>query len=126
MSFHHIFKVLVVAAEIAERTPMRLHGAAILRQLREKHSVNVTLVTNTRDALTEVERDASVATVLVEWGDAASAIDAGKIVARMREIGLEAPVFVIVSNRDDLPAVRQLLTEEITGFILTDEDTPEF
>ncbi len=44
----------------------------------------------------------------------------------MVEIGLEAPVFVVVSNRADLPDVQQILTEDIAGFILADEDTPEF
>jgi ornithine decarboxylase len=105
---------------------MRRQGAAILRHLRKDHKLNIELVSNTRDALTEIERDASVATLLIEWGDEESTIDTRRIIERMGEIGLEAPAFVVISNRDDLPAVRQLLTIEIAGFILTDEDTPDF
>jgi ornithine decarboxylase len=125
-SFHRIYKILVVADQIATRTPMRLHGAAILRELRDRHNLRLSVVTNTRDGLTEIERDASVAALLVEWGEEGSSIDTRAIVRRMADIGLEAPVFVVVSNRDDLPAVRKLLTEEIAGFILADEDTPDF
>lgn len=126
MPFHDIYKVLVVADDIAGRAPMRLHGAAILDSLRTRHHLNITLVRNTQDALTEIEHDASVATVLVEWGEESSAIDTRRIVARMKEIGLEAPVFAVVCNRGELPAVTRLLTEQIDGFILTDEDTPDF
>lgn len=126
MLFRDIYKVLVVADEVGKRTPMRLHGEAVLQQLRDVHHIKVDIVRNTEDALTEVERDASVATVLVEWGDENSAIDTRRIIARMQDIGLEAPVFVVVFNRDDIPAVRGLLSEEIAGFILTDEDTPDF
>ncbi len=127
MSLSDVYKVLVVADQIATRTPMRLHGAAILAQLRDEQHLQVAMVQNTQDALTEIEHDASSATVLVEWGtDANGGIDTRRIVKRMGEIGLEAPVFVVVSNRADLPAVQEILTENITGFILTDEDTPEF
>ena len=126
MSFHGIYKVLVVADEIASRTPMRLHGRAILECLRTQHHLNVALVSSTEDALTEIERDASVATVLAEWGDQTGRIDTRRLVRRMRDIGLDAPVFVVVSTRKDLPAVTQLLTERVDGFILTDEDTPDF
>jgi hypothetical protein len=31
-----------------------------------------------------------------------------------------------VPDRNDIPTIRQLLREEVTGFILTDEDTPDF
>lgn len=126
MSFHEIYKVLVVADEVATRTPMRLHGAAILRELRERHNLKISIVSNTQDALTEIERDASTATVLVEWGDEASTINTRRIIDRLAQVGLEVPVFVVVSNRDDLPRVQQLLTAELAGFILTDEDTPDF
>jgi ornithine decarboxylase len=126
MQFHQIYKVLVVADEVGTRTPMRLHGAAILNELRERHNLRISMVRSTQDALTEVERDASVATVLVEWGDEAGTVDTRRIIEKMAEIGLEAPVFVVVSNREDLPAVRSLLTEKIAGFILCDEDTPDF
>jgi ornithine decarboxylase len=125
-SFQKIYKILVVADQIATRTPMRLHGSAILRELRDRHSLRISMVSNTQDALTEIERDASVATVLAEWGADGAPIDTRRIMRRMVEIGLEAPVFVVVSNRGDLPAVQQLLTEEIAGFVLADEDTPEF
>ena len=126
MLFRDIYKVLVIADEVRKRAPMRRHGQAILQQLSDVHHIKVDIVHSTEDALTEVERDASVATVLVEWGDASSTIDTRKIIARMRDIGLEAPVFVVVFNRDDIPAVRALLSEEIAGFILTDEDTADF
>ncbi len=126
MTFHHVYKVLVVADGIAERAPMRLRGAAILQHLRQDHQLRVDIVRNTRDALTELERDASVATALIEWGDESSTIDTRRIVERMAEIGLEAPIFVVVSDRGDLPAVRSLLAQHIAGFILTDEDTPDF
>lgn len=126
MSFRKIYKVLAVADQIATRTPMRLHGAAILAQLRDEQHLEVLLVQNTQDALTEIDHDASVATVLVEWGNETSSIDTRRIARRMVEIGLEAPVFVVVSNRADLPDVQQILTEDIAGFILADEDTPEF
>jgi ornithine decarboxylase len=125
-AFHKIYKVLVVADQIATRTPMRLHGAAILRELRDQHSLRISMVANTHDALTEIERDASVAAVLAEWGEGEATIDTRRIMQRMNEIGLEAPVFVVVSNRGDLPAVTRLLTEKIAGFILADEDTPDF
>ena len=125
MLFRDIYKVLVIADEVRKRAPMRLHGQAILQQLSDVHHIKVDIVHSTEDALTEVERDASVATVLVEWGDENSTIHTRKIIARMRDIGLEAPVFVVVFNRDDIPAVRALLGEEIAGFILTDEDTAD-
>ncbi len=47
---------------------MRLHGAAILAQLRDEQHLEVLLVQNTQDALTEIDHDASVATVLVGVG----------------------------------------------------------
>jgi len=126
MLFRNIYKVLIIADSTEDRSPMRLHGEAMIRHLRDEHNLNVDLVHNTRDALTEIERDASVATVLVEWGDGDSTIDTRKIIAKMKDIGLEAPVFVVVFNRDDIPEVRELLTEEISGFLLADEDTPDF
>ena len=126
MLYRDIYKVLVVADEIAARTPMRLHGAAILNCLRESHGLNVSIVRNTQDALTEVERDASVATVLLEWSSRLEPIDAVRVVNRMAEIGLEAPAFLVVSNRSDLPGAQGMLTHPIAGFILTDEDTPDF
>jgi len=126
MLFRKIYKILVVADASKERAPMRRKGEAILRHLREDHNVNVDRVNNTADALTEIESDASVATVLVEWGDENNVIDTRKIIARMKDIGLEAPVFVVISDRGDIPVVRSMLTEEITGFILADEDTSDF
>ena len=47
MPFRNIYKVLVVADQIATRTPMRLHGAAILAQLRDEQHLEVTMVQNT-------------------------------------------------------------------------------
>lgn len=126
MLFRNIYKVLVIADKIIESRPMRLHGEEIIRHLRDDHNLKVDIVHNTQDALTQVERDASVATVLVEWGDKSSSIDTGKVIEKMKDVGLEAPVFVVVSNREHLPDVRQVLQEEITGFILADEDTPDF
>ena len=126
MMFRDIYKVLIIADTTQERRPMRLHGQAVIEHLEDEHHLNVELVTNTRDALTEIERDASVGTVLVEWGDENDPIDSRKIIAKMKDIGLEAPIFVVVFDRDDIPAVRELLTEEIAGFLLADEDTPDF
>ena len=126
MQFRDIYKTLVIVDTTKERTPMRRQGEAIIRHLRDDHSLKVDMVHNTQDALTEIEQDASVAALLVEWGDENSIIDTRKIIARMKDIGLEAPVFIVLSDRGDIPAVRSMLTEEITGFILADEDTPDF
>lgn len=126
MLFRDIYKVLIIADTTQERRPMRLHGQAVIEHLEGEHHLNVDIVTNTRDALTEIERDASVGTVLVEWGDENDPIDTRRIIAKMKDIGLDAPIFVVVFDRDDIPAVRELLTEEIAGFLLADEDTPDF
>jgi len=126
MMFRDIYKVLIIADTAQERRPMRLHGQAVIEHLEDEHHLNVDIVTNTRDALTEIERDASVGTVLVEWGDENDPIDTRKIIAKMKDIGLEAPTFVVVFDRDDIPEVRELLTEDIAGFLLADEDTPDF
>jgi hypothetical protein len=118
--------VLVVADKIGERRPLRRHGEAIIRHLCDDHNLKVDVVHDTQDALTEIEQDASVAAVLVEWGDENATIDTRKVIAKMQDIGLEAPVFIVLSDRGDIPAVRSILTQEITGFILADEDTPDF
>jgi ornithine decarboxylase len=124
--FRDIYKILIIAQEQGQHTPMRRQGEAIVRKLIDTHKIKVDIVRNTHDALTEVERDASVGTVLIEWGDKGEVIDTRAVIARMRDIGLEAPVWVVVFNRSDIPTIRDLLREEITGFILTDEDTPDF
>ncbi len=126
MLFRNIYKILIVSDSSQERRPMQLHGQAVIERLEDEHNLKVARVTNTRDALTEIEHDASVGTVLVEWGGEDDAIDTRRIIAKMKDIGLEAPIFVVVFDRDDIPAVRGLLTEEIAGFILADEDTPSF
>ncbi len=126
MMFRDIYKVLVVSREVTRHAPMRRQGEAILSRLREEHGLRVDVVESTAEALCEVEHDASVATVLLEWGDSDDAIDAGAVIAKMRDIGLEAPVFIVVSDRGDIAAVQSLLIEEIAGFILADEDTPDF
>ena len=126
MLFRDIYKILIVAEPQGADTPMRRNGEAIVRHLIDTHHIKVDIVRNTRDALTDIERDASVATVLIEWGKKGDGIDTVAIIARMRDIGLEAPVFIVVFNRDDIAAIRQLLRDEVTGFILIDEDTPDF
>ncbi len=126
MLFKDIYKVLVVSDDMATCAPLQRQGAEIVRHLCDEHGLRVDIANNTRDALTEIERDASVATVLLEWGDGGDNIDAGRIIVRMAEIGLEAPVFVVVADREDLPAASALLTEKIAGVILADEDTPDF
>ena len=73
MLFRNIYKVLVVADKIGERRPLRRHGEAIIRHLRDEHNLKVDVVHDTQDALTEIEQDASVAAVLVEWGDVGAA-----------------------------------------------------
>jgi ornithine decarboxylase len=126
MLFRDIYKILIVAEPQGKDTPMRRQGEAIVRHLIDMHRVKVDIVRSTKDALTEVERDASVGTLLIEWGDKGEAIDTQAVIAKMKDIGLEAPVFIVVFDRNDIPQIRQLLKEEVTGFILTDEDTPDF
>src|SRR6476659_4469403 len=99
MEFQKLYKVLIAAASPEAQTPMRRHGAAIIRHLREDCNLEVSLVGSTADAISEIESDASVATALLEWGDETGGIDTHQVLFRMREIGLEAPVFVVVSNR---------------------------
>ena len=113
MLFRDIYKILIVAEPQGADTPMRRNGEAIVRHLIDTHHIKVDIVRNTRDALTDIERDASVATVLIEWGKKGDGIDTVAIIARMRDIGLEAPVFIVVFNRDDIAAIRQLLRDEV-------------
>ena len=41
MLFRNIYKVLVIADKISERRPMRRNGEAIIRRLRDDHSLRV-------------------------------------------------------------------------------------
>ena len=126
MLFRDIYKILIVAQQQGPHTPMRRQGEAIVRKLIDTHKIRVDIVRNTADALTEVERDSSVGTVLIEWGDKGDAIDTRAVIAKIRDIGLDAPVWVVVFSRNDIQTIRDLLRDEVTGFILTDEDTPDF
>jgi hypothetical protein len=56
---------------------MRRQGEAIVRHLTTCIASRSTS-SATRRTLTEVERDASVGTVLIEWGDKGEAIDTAR------------------------------------------------
>ncbi len=126
MLFRDVYKVLVVADTLRNEGPLHRQGKAILDHLRDGHRLRVDGATTTADALTIIERDASVGTVLIEWSHNAVSIDARKLIARMHHIGLEAPIFIVVANRDQLQEAQPLINERIAGFILADEDTPDF
>ena len=127
MAYRDMFTVLVVDSRIKRSRSLNDAFERILGCLRDRHHLHTDLIGTTNDAVIRLRNDASVACVLLEWGGkGGDSIDGKRVVETLEDIGLEAPVFLVVAA-DDLERHRQgLLVGTVRGLIYPEEDTPDF
>jgi len=126
MTYKDMFTVLVVDSRIKHSRSLSDAFERILGHLRDDHHLRTDLIGTTKDAVIRLRNDASVACVLLEWGDKGAGIDGKRVVETLEDVGLEAPVFLVVAA-DELEQHRQgLLVGTVRGLIYPEEDTPDF
>jgi ornithine decarboxylase len=126
MTYKDMFTILVVDSRIKRSRSLSDAFERILGHLRDDHHLRTDLIGTTEDAVIRLRNDASVACVLLEWGGKGAGIDGKRVVETLEEVGLEAPVFLVVSA-DELEQPRQgLLVGTVRGLIYPEEDTPDF
>ena len=126
MRYKDMFTVLVVDSRIKRSRSLNDAFERILGNLRDVHHLRTDLIGTTEDAIVRLRNDASVACVLLEWGRKGAGIDGKRVVETLEDIGLEAPVFLVVAH-DQLERHGQgLLVGLVRGLIYPEEDTPDF
>ena len=126
MTYKSMFTVLVVDSRITHSRSLGDAFERILGHLRDDHHVRTDHLDTTKDAVIRLRNDASVACVLLEWGSKGAGIDGKQIVETLEDVGLEAPVFLVVAADDLLQQRRGLLLGTVRGLIYPEEDTPDF
>jgi ornithine decarboxylase len=126
MAYKDMFTVLVVDSRIKRSRSLDEAFERILGNLRDVHHLRTDLIGTTEDAVVRLRNDASVACVLLEWGGKGDSINGKLIVETLEDVGLEAPVFLVVAH-DQLGRHEQgLLVGMVRGLIYPEEDTPDF
>ena len=126
MRYKDMFTVLVVDSRIKRSRSLNDAFERILGNLRDVHHLRTDLIGTTEDAIVRLRNDASIACVLLEWGRKGAGIDGKRVVETLEDIGLEAPVFLVVAH-DQLERHGQgLLVGMVRGLIYPEEDTPDF
>ncbi len=127
MAYKDMFTVLVVDSRIKRSRSLNDAFERILGCLRDRHHLRTDLIGTTHDAVVRLRNDASVACLLLEWGDkGGDSIDGQRVVQTLEDVGLDIPVFLVVAA-DDLERHHQgLLVGVVRGWIYPEEDTPDF
>jgi arginine/lysine/ornithine decarboxylase len=128
-----MFTVLVVDSRLERSQSLRDAFTRILEHLRDDHHLRTVALHTTDDAVIRLRNDASVACVLLEWGEKDDGIDGRRVVETLEDVGLEAPVFLVVPA-DELArqhrlrdaADEGLVVKAVRGLICPEEDTPDF
>ena len=126
MTYKDMFTVLVVDSRIKHSRSLSDAFERILGNLRDVHHLRTDLIGTTQDAIIRLRNDASVACVLLEWGDEGAGINGKRVVETLEDVGLEAPVFLLVSADDLVRHQQGLLVGTVRGLIYPEEDTPDF
>src|SRR5215469_9716077 len=126
MTYKDMFTVLVVDSRIKHSRSLSDAFERILGNLRDVHHLRTDLIGTTEDAVIRLRNDASIGCLLLEWGGKGDSIDGKRIVETLEEIGLEAPVFLVVAGDDLVRHHQGLLADTVRGLIYPEEDTPDF
>jgi ornithine decarboxylase len=126
MAYKDMFTVLVVDSRIKRSRSLNDAFERILGYLRDVHHLRTDLIGTTEDAIIRLRNDASVGCVLLEWGGKGAGIDGKRVVDTLADIGLEAPVFLVVPADDLVRHQKGLLIGVVRGLIYPEEDTPDF
>ena len=81
MAYKDMFTVLVVDSRIERSQSLRDAFERILGHLRDDHHLRTDVFGTTRDAVTRLRNDASVACLLLEWDGKTGGIDGQRVVA---------------------------------------------
>ena len=126
MAYKDMFTVLVVDSRIERSQSLRDAFERILGHLRDDHHLRTDVLGTTRDAVTRLRNDASVACLLLEWDGKTGGIDGQRVVAAIEDIGLEIPVFLLAPGDDLAREQHGLLADAVRGLIYPEEDAPDF
>ena len=126
MAYKDMFTVLVVDSRIERSQSLRDAFGRILGHLRDDHHLHTDVLGTTRDAVTRLRNDASVACLLLEGDGKTGGIDRQRVVAAIEDIGLEIPVFLLASGDDLGREQHGLLADAVRGLIYPEEDAPDF
>jgi arginine/lysine/ornithine decarboxylase len=126
MAYKDMFTVLVVDSRIKRSRSLNDAFERILGYLRDVHHLHTDLIGTTGDAIIRLRNDASVGCLLLEWGGKNAGIDGQRVVDTLADIGLEAPVFLVVAADDLVRHQKGLLVDAVRGLIYPEEDTPDF
>ena len=89
--------------------------------LRDDHHLCTDVLGATRDAVTRLRNDDSVACLLLEWDGKTGGIDGQRVVAAIEDIGLEIPVFLLAPGDDLGREQHGLLADAVRGLIYREE-----
>ena len=126
MAYKDLFTVLIVDSRIERSKSLSDAFERVLQQLRDDHHLRTDVLSTTEDAVSRIHSDASVACLLLEWGTAHGGIDGRRVVEALEDVGLEIPVFLVVTAGDLARERRGLLMGQVRGFVFPEEDTPDF
>jgi ornithine decarboxylase len=104
-----------------------LEGVRVQQIITEVERLGFEVVKARRieDAEIEVQTDAAIGCVLVDWGKGSKGSDATALINLMRRRGLEMPIVILVRGErfEDIPVD---VLDYIDGYVFLAEETPEF
>lgn len=124
MRFETMFRFLLAIEASQLSSTEKRHLDEIESSLTKKE-VNITRAQDLDDALEAVIADAATGCILVEWGASEAFGCVEEFISRIRNRGLEMPIFLF-ARRHQFQEISAETLRHVSGYVFAGEDTPEF
>lgn len=124
MPFEKMFRFLLAVESSQLNNTEKQHLDEITNALRAR-SVSITSVVDLADAMESVIADAATGCILVEWGASEAFGNVDDFIKKVRDRGLEMPIFLLARRHQFQDITAQTL-RHVSGYVFAGEDTPEF
>lgn len=124
MRFEEMFRLLLVvdAKEMSQTETRHLTGITETLSARD---ITITQVADLEDAFEAVIADPAIGCMLVEWGSGQAFGDVETFIDKVRNRGLEMPIFLLV-RRHQFQDIQARALRHVAGYVFAGEDTPDF
>ena len=124
MSFETRFRVLICSSILHADSQEAVHLREISTELQHL-GFGLVEAASVGDAELAIQSDAALGCLLFEWGNGDWQQEISALITKVRDRGVEAPVFVLV-RRHLLSEIPSNILENVTGYIFLFEDMPDF
>lgn len=120
MNYKKLYQALVFHKEVGKDTYIGKVIAQIVENI-EAYGYKVIQTNDAFETRMAIENDASIALLLLDHSDA----NTNNIIEKVKERGLEAPIFLL-NETEKITELPNQIFDEITGALYLQEDTPSF